>query len=361
VRTETGGRKQVKLSGFASRDDAQAALTAALGAVERGEFVDSGRAVPDMAEYLPEWLAGKRKLRPSTRASYQQHLDDHLVPLLGRVKLTSLRAAHIERALTALMAGDAKSGRAPLSVATARRVFSTLRGALNSAVKQRRITFNPCAGVEVPAEPHTTATTWSAEQVGVFLRAAEGDRLAALFRLVLLRGLRRGEAVGLRWSDVDLAAGTLRVAQAAVLVNGEVHIGDPKSRAGARVISLDPRTVAALRAHRKAQNAERLAWAGAYDENDLVFAQATGEVEQPSRVTRRFRAIAKAAGLPSIKLHEGRHTAASLALRQGASMKEVQELLGHSTYALTADTYSHVSADTRDATAARVAAAVEGA
>ena len=117
------------------------------------------------------------------------------------------------------------------------------------------------------------------------------------------------------------------------------------------------RLLAALKAHRTAQNAERLAWAGAYNEHDFVFAPEDGTVERRDRVTSRFAAIARAAGLPLIRLHDGRHTAASLALESGSTMKEVQDLLGHSTYTLTANT--DVSQATRDAGAERVAAIVD--
>lgn len=361
VRTEDGKRKQVRRTGWPTEDAANDALVEALAAAQRGEWVDNGRTDQPLSVFLSEWLDGKRKLRHSTRTSYRQHIDNHLAPLVGSVKLTQLRPAHIDKMLTKLIEGDQRKGREPVSVATARRVFSTLRVALTAAVRQRRITYNPCSAVELPPEPKQVMPTWTAEQVGAFLRATADDRLVVLYRLALLRGLRRGELCGLRWTDLDLSAGTLRVAQAVTEVGTSIQFGPPKTKTGARVISLDAGTVAALRAHRKVQNAERLAWAGAYEDRGLVFAQPTGEPERPSRVSRWFQQRAAAAGVPVIRLHDARHTAASLALRNGASMKEVQELLGHSTYVLTADTYSHIAADTRDATAARVAAAVEGA
>lgn len=143
VRTDDGKRKQVRRSGWPTRDEASAALVDALAAVQRGEWVDNGREAPTMTEYLNAWLEGKRKLRHSTRASYQQHTDNHLAPLIGRLKLTSLRSGHIEKMLNTLVRGDERTGRRPVSVATSRRVFSTLRTALNAAVQQRRITYNP--------------------------------------------------------------------------------------------------------------------------------------------------------------------------------------------------------------------------
>lgn len=354
-----GKRRQVMRGGFRTQAEAQDALTQSLAAVAKGEFVETGRDVPTVAEYMTDWLANRRDLRPGTRANYEQHIRNHIEPLIGRIKLSDLRAHHIDRMLTAITRGDAATGRAPVGVATSRRVFSTLRAALNSAVKKRRLTYNPCQGVELEPEHRDEAKVWNADQIRAFLAAVEGDRLALLFRLVLLRGLRRGEACALRWSDVDVDAGMLRVRQSAVQVGGTIHIGLPKTKSSAQAVSFDATTAAAFRAHRTAQSRERLAWAGAYEDNDLVFAQPDGTVERPDRVTRRFKQLAAEAGLPVIRLHDGRHSAATLALEAGASMKEIQGLMRHRTYTLTADTYTHVSQETRDATAERVAKLID--
>lgn len=357
---EGGKRKQVMRGGFTTATEAQDALTASLAALARGEYVETGRLAPTVGEYLADWLESKRDLRPGTRVTFSGHIEKHIVPLVGHVKLTKLRAQHIDRMMVAVREGDEKAGRKPVGVATSRRVFATLRSALNSAVKKKLLNYNPCAGVELEQEHRGRATAWNAEQARKFLAAAEGDRLAALFRLMLHRGLRRGEAIALRWSDVDLAARTVTVSQSASLVRGEVVIGRPKTAGSARVVSIGRDLVDALKAHRVGQNAERLAWAGAYDENNYVFAREDGTIERPDRVSGVFKAIASAAKLPAIRLHDTRHTAASLALESGASMKEVQDMLGHSTYALTADTYSHVQPEVRSESADRMEKYISG-
>lgn len=243
---------------------------------------------------------------------------------------------------------------------TVRLVYTTLHSALSSAVKQHLIPYNPCQGIELEERHRPPAQVWTPEVVGAFLEHAEDaeDRLAVLYRLVLLRGLRRGEAVALRWRDVDLDGGFLEVRESAVDVAGTVVVGRPKSRAGERVVSLDAGTVEALRAHRKRQAAERLAWGEAYHDKDLVFAREDGSMERPDRVSRHFKQLASAAGLPPIKLHGGRHTAASLALEAGVALKTVSDQLGHSTTSITADLYTHVSKVVRDDAAERVAALV---
>lgn len=351
-----GKRRQVVRGGFTTSTEAEEALTASMAAVQRGEFVETGRSVPTMAEYLTDWLVNKRDLDIGTRTTYRQHIDNHIAPLIGHVKLTSLRAGRIDEMITTIRNGDEASGRKPVGIATSHRVFSTLRTALNSAVKQRRITFNPCSGVELEPEHREEVETWNTAQVRTFLTEAEGDRLAVLFRVALYRGLRRSEAVGLRWSAIDWEAGQMSIRRPVIQIGGQVVVKQTtKTKARSKVpVSLGPELLAALKAHRKAQNAERLKWAGAYEDNDYVFAREDGTVERPNRVSYRFKQIAKAAGLPLIRLRDTRHTAATLGLESGMNMKEVQDMLGHSTYVLTANTYSHVQAATRDASADRM-------
>jgi integrase len=193
-----------------------------------------------------------------------------------------------------------------------------------------------------------------AEQVAIFLDSAAENRLGLLFRLVLLRGLRRGEAVGLTWSGVDLDGGHLRVTASILQLGGKVVPGRPKTRAGERFVSLDKETVALLRRHRIAQKRERFAWGAAYEDNDLVFCREDGSPLPPDYVSRRFRELAEAVGLPRLKLHEGRHTAASLALEAGLDVKVVSDQLGHSTTAITQNLYQHFRRQVHDRAAEAV-------
>ena len=312
-------------------------------------------------EWFEQWIAGKRSLRESTARGYRAHLDHFLIPLLGDVPLDRLTPEHIADMFDTIEAWNAEireardQGRQPVltgdvrhrsgivGVATQRRIFATLRVALNAALKSpRRMDYNPCEAVEMPGERRAPALVWSPEQVAVFLDAATEDRLGLLFRTVLLRGLRRGEAVGLTWAAVDLEGGFLRIAASILQLGGKVVRGLPKTQAGERFVSLDQESVALLRRHRTAQKRERLAWGGAYEDQDLVFCREDGTPYPPDYVSRRFRELAEAAGLPRIKLHEGRHTAATLALEAGLDVKVVADQLGHSTTAITQNTYQHV-------------------
>src|SRR5438445_11336942 len=203
---------------------------------------------------LEEWLEGKGNLRPSTRRSYQRNIDKHLVPRIGDIPLSTLRGAQIERALR-----EIRNDRG-MGAATTRRVFATLRAALNKAVRQGLIATNPCASVELEGEVEhrAPAHVWTPLQVRTFLTHVRDDRLHALYLLVVTTGLRRGEAIGLRWAEVDLDAGLILVQRSVVQIGGQIVEGVPKTRHSKRAVPLDSLTTATLRAHYRRQSQERL-------------------------------------------------------------------------------------------------------
>ena len=180
----------------------------------------------------------------------------------------------------------------------------------------------------------------------------------ALFHLVGLTGLRRGEAVGLRWADVDVDGRVLRTTQQVVELRGGLVVGQPKTRSGVRAVPLDPGTLEVLAAHRGRQQAERQGWGTAWHDSGLVFRYENGRMLRPEYVTRRFQALARRAGSPVIGFHGLRHTNASLALAAGVPMRLVSDRLGHSSTGITADLYTHVSPAVAGSAAAAIAGAV---
>jgi integrase len=379
-----GKRKPVVRGGFATQGEAQAALDAVRERVRKGLVVNDRLTV---GEYLREWLTAKGNVRASTLRSYQQHITKYLEPELGYVRLVELRATHVADALAAVTS----------SAANRQRVRATLRSALSAAVRQQLIPTNPAAHVELPsgkrpkalvwtpervqrwreavdrlhaanaedpslpkleaaARPPSPVMVWTPEQVGAFLDAAEGNALYALFHLIAHRGLRRGEACGLGWADVDLDRGQVAIRTQLVQHGWAVHEDAPKSEAGERTIALDTGTVAALKAHRQRQAEERLRWGSAWVDSGKVFTREDGSPLHPATATARFHKIRAGAELPPIRLHDLRHSAASLMLAAGVPAKVVQETLGHSTVGLTLDTYTsvytEVAAEAAEATAA---------
>jgi integrase len=338
-----GKRRQLTKGGFATRGAAQEALQRTLDDMRGGVEVETRLTV---AEYLAEWLPTKRSLRPSTVKSYREHIDMHIVPLIGGVKLRELRPRQVDVMLTALT--RVRGGRA-LTPTTIRHIHSTLRVALNDAVRRRLIAFNPAAQVELPTERRHRTTVWVADQVARFLSSSADDPLYAAYHLAVMTGMRRGELCGLRWSDVNLDSGYLYVHQAVTELAGKVHLGPPKTKSGTRMVPLDNLTCDVLRQHKDRQ-ASTWWMTGSAHKPEHVFTDDDGELFRPEKLSRRFRSASRRAGLPPIRFHDLRHTSASLALAAGVAMKVVSERLGHSTTAITADLYTHVApAVARDA------------
>jgi integrase len=238
---------------------------------------------------------------------------------------------------------------------TQRRIFATL----NAAVKQRRITWNPCVGVELELERSAERQRWTPAEAARFIAATASDPMGLMFRIAVLRGCRRGELCGFRWSGTDLDCGVLTVERPVLQLGGKLHEeSGAKTRAGDRKVFLDAETAGLLREHRKDQLRARMAAGEAWQDNDLVFCQPDGRPWNSDHVTRRFKWLAKAAGVPVITLHEGgRHTGNSLMrdadVPQELRMREV----GHSGRDVN-DRYTHILVEAHLAAAEQVAVLV---
>ena len=312
-------------------------------------------------EAWAEWLAGRRKARDSYANTLGQHGRNWLLPVLKDIPLDRLTGEHcamvferidmfneeIDAAREAgrkpVLPGDVRGRTKHTGVATQHRIYGVLRKFLNDQWKRaHKIPFNPIYMVELETETRVAPLVWDPDQVAHFLDFTADDRLALLWRLVLLRGFRRGEICGLADADVDAARAAVTVNVALVQVGGRLVWGRPKSKAGERVVGLDRGSVAAVTAHRTLRKRERLAAGEAWTDSGRMFTDEVGERLHPDYVSRRFRELAKAAGLPVIKFHAARHTAATLALEAGVDIKIVSEELGHSTTRITQDLYQHV-------------------
>jgi integrase len=183
---------------------------------------------------------------------------------------------------------------------------------------------------------------WDTDQARAFLKATSSDRLGFAWSLLLTRGLRRGELCGLRWEDVDLTGGVVRINRSRVTVGGKPIDSVPKTASGRRSVPLDASLVALLKAHKAVQAAEQLAAGSAYDDSGYLVADELGSPCHPETVSGWFEAELKKAKLPRIRLHDTRHTAASLMLASGVPVKVVSEMLGHSSPTITLSIYAHV-------------------
>jgi integrase len=314
---------------------------------------------PTVGEYLDSWLSARRTLRPSTRLAYEIHLRKHLGPHLGDLPLATLALEDIEAMYIALAEAPDRQGR-PLTPATVRRIHATLMSALTSAVRRGILERNPAEHVELARATAPRMQVWTADQLSTFLTLASDDSSHPLFLLLALTGLRRGEAIGLRWVDLDLDQKLLHVEQQIVAVAGNRHTGPPKSANGRRTLALPDRLVIALEHHRVAQEQQRSAAGDSWTHTALVFATVSGAALEPVQVSRRFTKLAAASGLPVVRLHDLRHTSASLGLASGESLVEVSRRLGHSSITITADVYSHISPATARTSAERLDYSIRG-
>lgn len=350
-RRPDGSRRQLSKAGFASKREAQAALDELL-ARETAGLADTRKLT--VAEYFADWLASKRSLRDTTRSDYTGTIKRYLGPGLGSIKLAELRPHHIDQMYNDILDGRLGKG----TPATVLHIHRTLRSALNSAVKRRVIPWNPALHVELPQRRRPPTQVWTPADARRFLVASAGDRLAGLFHLMLFTGLRRGEALGLHWAHIDVENLVLVVQWQVTDAGDGPKLVAPKTRAGARNVPIDRGTAAVLQHRRAHQARERLAWGSGWEDHGLVFTHENGGLIRPDHASATFARLVRQAGVPRIRLHDLRHTHASLALAAGIQMKVVSDRLGHSTTAITADLYTHViPAIARDA-AERFAAAM---
>jgi integrase len=352
----SGKRRQRWKGGFRTRKEAETALRAFAVAADEGRVVE--RSKRTVGDYLREWLASLApRVRPTTLASYEIAVG-RITREIGQMPLQALTPMHVETLYADLCARGGRGSQA-LSPKTVRNCHIVLRKALADAERLGLVVRNVAAVVRPPAVHRVEQQTWSADDLRRFLDAISGDRLEAAFVLLATTGMRRGEVLGLRWIDVDLSSRRCSIVQTLTTVNNELLLTAPKTAKSRRRLALDARTATALRDHRRRQAEERLAAGELWDvTTDLVFTDEVGGPLHPDGFTRSFIRLARAAGLPRIRLHDLRHSYATLALQSGVHPKVVSERLGHATVGITLDLYSHVveglDAEAADAVADRL-------
>lgn len=358
-RDADGKRKQKWSGGFRRRKDAERALSDTLSRLDGGAYVEPHKIT--VGDYLTgQWLpAMQTQVQQSTLESYARNVRGHVLPQLGPVPLQRLTGDQLSTLYAQLLIDGRRDGQG-LAPRTVRYTHAIVRRALSDAVQSGLLTRNPADRAKPPRQaPNRDAMrTWTAAELRAFLQSRADDRLYAMWMVLASTGMRRGEVLGLGWEHVDLDAGRIAVRRALTNVAYGLVWSEPKTAKSRRSVALDPATVAALRDHRKAQLQERMAWGPAWTDHGLVFCRENGEPVHPDRVSKLFDQHLKAADLPRIRLHDLRHTHATLALSAGIHPKVVSERLGHATIAMTLDTYSHAIPAMEADAAAKVAALV---
>jgi integrase len=337
VHQADGTVKRVYLRGHSKRDIQKKAADVRERLAQGLSPIDDKVTVRD---YLHRWLedVAKHSGKPRTYETYAHHVEK-LSQQIGGMKLTALRPAHVQKAYAALL----DAGAAP---ATVHLTHAVLHRALKQAKRWKLVPTNVAEDVDLPRVERVERQTLSAEDVGRALDTAEatGDRLAALWTLLATTGLRVGEALGVRWHDLDLDGRqlTLRVQLQYGRTTRRFELVELKNSRKARPLLLTEDAVTALRAHRVRQAGEQLRAAAIWPDSDLVFRTEAGQPLQQSTVHNVWVRLLKAAALPRVRPHDLRHGVATLLLADGVHPRVVQELLGHSTVSMTLDRYSHV-------------------
>ena len=327
------GRKRKTIYGKTRAEVAEKLAKAVMDRAD-GLVFDAGSL--RLFEYLERWLTDSVRdtVRATTYENYAYLVRSYIVPSLGHIKLKALTPAHAQRFYREKL----DSG---LSARTVQYLHTLLRKALKQAVKWGLIPRNVTDAVDAPRSAKKETKYFSFEQVKAFLKVASEDRFWALYVLAFSTGLRRGELLGLRWEDLDLERGVLRVRRS-LTPDGKSY-NQPKSAKGRRSVQLTTGAVEAPERHKMKQDREKPCLGSLWQEQGLVFPSSIGTPFNPSNLLNRsFKPLLRRAGLPKIRFHDLRHTFATLMFSNGEHPKIVQEILGHAQITLTLDTYSHV-------------------
>ncbi len=321
-----------------TRKEVQEKLRTAIQEKQEG-VVPTGTARQTLEQFLLDWLENSQKqsVRPRTYERYREIVQLHIVPVLGSQRLQKLSAQHVQAFYT-------KKVNDGLSPSTVEVFHCVLHKALDTAVKWGLVPRNVCDLVSPPHRESFEIKPLDAEQAHALLSAARGHRLEALFILAIATGMRRGELLALKWQDINFSTGTLQVRRILTRFPEKGFVeAEPKTQKSRRNVVIAAFALDALRKHRTRQLETKLKAGSSWQEHDYVFCTSVGTHLNPSKdVLDELKKLLNQAGLPDIRFHDLRHSAATLLLSEGVHPKVVQEMLGHSTISMTMDVYSHV-------------------
>lgn len=320
--------------------------------------VDQGTSVAlkstTMSELLDSWLATKAgSISPNSHRDYEIAVRLHLKPSIGTVPMQRLAPERVQEQYAAWQA----AGMSPRMI---HRCHIVLSQTLAQAVRFGTLTRNVAADVTKPSLSRPKPNVWTPGELTAFLNVAKADALGPLWYLLALEGMRRGEALGLRWADVNWERGAVHISQTVAPDKSDrgraIILARTKTHASARSVRLTKETLAALVDHRDRQRFQRQATGGEWQDHDLIVSTSLGTPINPNNVTRSYNRLVILSGVPRIRVHDLRHTAATMLLRVGVPAKIVSERLGHASVGITMDLYSHVTPDMQDEAALAVSA-----
>ena len=348
---ETGKTKQKWISGFATKAEAISARDKARTDARTGIFV-SPTKITVQDHFEAWWTIKSQKVKPTTADNYRQILDRYILPNLGSMALKDLTPVLIERMLLDLNKDHSES--------TVRLVSIVLAQGLDRAIKDHLLAINPAKVIERPKGKKKSVTPYTSSELKELLKALENHRLFAFFRLLAYSGARRGEILALKWSDLEFDKGTLSISKNRTRIGRSVIEQDStKGGDGKRYIQIDSETLKILKKHRTDQIEERMKAGSAWQEQNYIFTQTTGEPLDPSTPYQLFKKVAKKIGLRSESLHSIRHLHATELLNSGVSVHLVKDRLGHSDISTTLRIYAHIRPEQKQEVADLFARAIE--
>jgi integrase len=329
-----GKRKYKWHGGFKTKKEAEKFLAAKIQELNSGTLIEPSKQT--VSEYLDSWLKFKQtQVRPNTFINWESKVRLHIVPHIGHIQLANLRPEHVDKLYSTLK----EEGLSTHSIIHCHRI---LHNALGRAVKWNLIPRNVIDAVDPPKLERKKLEVWTTEQAIQFLRVAQESRYFVFFLLAITTGMRRGEILGLKWDDIDFENEQLIVRRTVSWATGKMKELEPKTERSRRVIALPPQTLEALRQHKVRQMEERLKLGEQYQFGNYVVTKENGVVPHHTWIHEHYEKLCRKAGVPYIRIHDLRHTHASLLLEQGVHPKIVSERLGHSTIGITLDIYTHV-------------------
>ncbi len=320
-----------------TQNEVKEKLKKALEESQKLDFTRTGKYT--VSQWMEEWFENvcKIKVRPSSHQTYRGYIDHHIVPYIGKIPIEKLSTMDLQKLCRKLMDKgrveriESKKQLKGLGPKTVRNVMQVISSAMDFAVAQKIITENPCKAVELPKVEKQEMQTIPTEQLQAFLTEAKASGVYEMYYIELSTGLRRGELLGLKWSDIDWNNAVITVRRQVARVNGEITEAPLKTKNSYRRVSISPQAIEVL----KIQNAKT--------NSDYVFPSPTGGPISPDSVNNMLKRVLARAGIPKVRFHDLRHTFATVALQNGVDIKTVSSILGHFSAGFTLDTYAHVT------------------
>ncbi len=339
---ESGKRKRIYRNIRGQKQEAQKLLASLLTELSNGTYIEPSKIT--LKEYFLDWMETyvKMNLSPTTIDSYRINIEKHVIPTLGHIKLQELKPMDLQKFYKMKLENGRTDGKGGLSARSVRYIHRNIHEALEHAVRMQLIPRNVAALVTLPKAKPYKANVYNEKQLLILLEKAMGTDMELAIFLTATLGLRRGELLGLKWSDVDFETGRIRIQNNLVQTQKGSVCKEPKSKSSSRGLDLPEGLVAILKKHHKIQAQNKLKLGAAYDKRDFICCQNNGYPFSPGYYSKKFKTFLEENGLPHIRLHDLRHSNATLMLMYGIQPKVASSSLGHSSIGITLDLYSHV-------------------